>query len=54
MGIRKRIVYGVAVAAATTWVPSMVAWIAPLRIMAEVSRRPAVCCMTDVALYSRA
>ena len=43
MGIRKRSVHGVAVTAATTWVLSVIARVAPLSAVLEAGRCPAVC-----------
>jgi hypothetical protein len=40
------------VTASTAWIASVVAWIVP-RAMPEVGRRPAVCCMTHITLFSR-
>jgi len=41
--IHKRSGYYTAVAGATRWVDPVVAWVVPLRVMAEAGRRPAVC-----------
>ena len=50
---RYRTVLTITVAPGTPWIPSVVARIVPLRVMAEAGRRPAVGRMTDVALYVR-
>lgn len=55
-GVHKRIVYTIAVAAATAWicivVTRVVILIRVIRVMAEVGR-PVVCCMTHITLHRR-
>ena len=50
-GVYERAVDATAVAAAATRVVSVVAGVVPLRVMAEVGRRPACCYVAAVALH---
>jgi len=43
MGVRKSVVHGITVAAAATRVPSVVARVASLRIMAKAGWSPGIC-----------
>lgn len=52
-GIRKCGIHATAVAAAASWIDSVVSRIVALRVVAEAGRRPARCDMTHVALYGR-